>query len=538
MELSADKWIDFLSKKSIPSKEEVIILNKRFAKNLKIKKQDWSHYFSEYGGMEIKDGDKIEIIPKNDGGPGADIPDSALDKLKSNSDGFFCITRRDGRYFLKALKLIQGKTEVPACLVLDRFSDVMVEREYWNNTDLDNVSHESIQKLIPSMPEFKYNPLPALKKADGRIGFLTNMEFFGGLTKAQESAVNEYKKEICKDQRENGSWDDSAAKTAFNLLRLIEVGDTLRDNPVEKGVEWLLNAKEPLGFPGLFMIAEKTADSFNNWKEKQGPKSKKRGSRSSSSRQRGMFVENADIVGMANSFCEVKLTWTSALALEAMLRCGLKDEERVVKGINTLLSMSHGNWCGCGYFVANIYHEPSLEPIDFNKLSVSTKGHFFGTLDISDDEIIQIVHNYGFKSLYLDDSESLTVKTGHQGAGDCAIVVNKALSYHPDYHGSNLETTGAVQCSFRQGWLGDWTGNYITFFMDMLSHFKCPLSEYLVLRTIPRLVRDQNSDGFWEEPPLPSKPKEPLPVPSREETTFAIVKTLKTFGFLDRLMPN
>jgi len=539
MKLSDTSWVDFLSKEHLPSEEAVIIVvGNKLPRSLKIRKEDWHNHFSEFGGIGFERGEEIEIVPEADGGAKVAIPDWARERLAAGPSDAICITRRDGKYYLKRLKLVEQPTEVPSCIAIDRFEADRVERTYWNQTELKHFTYEAVDRLLSSMPRFRYDPVAPFENMNGRTGFLARKEFFGGFTKSDEAAIQDYKKEICHDQQENGSWEESAAKTAFKLIRLLEVGAKIEEGPVEKAASWLLNAKEPSGFPGLFMFSEGTTESFSNWKQKQEPGSRKRGSRSSTIAQRRAFVENWDVVGPSNAFCEVKLTWTSAMALEALLRCGLCNEGRVVKAINTLLSMGPGGgWCGCGYFVADIYHEASTVPVDFNVVPISVKGRSPGSVGVERDDILEMVCNHRYKGFAFGKNETLVARAADEGSGDCPLVVHKALSYHPTYHGSNLEIMGALHCSRRQGWLGDWTGNYVSFFFMLLSRFRCPLSAFLALRTVPWLVRQQRPDGFWQEEPLVSEPKKPLAVPAKEESTFMILKALRMFGFLDALRP-
>jgi len=538
MGLSYTEWVDLLSEDYSLGGETVIIVVGKLPRTLKIKKDDWKAYFPGFGGIGFKQGDEVEIVPKADGGPSAAIPDWARERLASGSSDAICITRKDGKYYLKKLELVEQPSEAPGCMVFDRFRTDSVERTYWNRTAPDEFNYDVIDKLLSAMPKFRHDPVAPFKDMDGRLGMLARKEFLGGITKADKSMMEDHKKELCQDQQENGSWQDSAAHTAFKLIRLLEVGATMKEPAVEKAVGWLLEAKDPLGLPGLFMFSEKTADSFSAWKEKQEPGSRKRGSRNPTPAQRRFFLDNRDVFGVSNAYCELKLTWSTAIALEALLRCGLHQEPRVVKAINTLFSMSSGGgWCGCGYFVANIYHDESTAPVDFNRFRVQYKGRRPGSIELERNDILKLACNHHYRGFALKDGRTMMARTADQGSGDCPMVVHKALSYHPDYHGSNMETIAAVLCSHRQGWLGDWTGNYTSFFFSLLARSRCPLSAYLVLRTVPLLVRKQGPDGFWQEEELPSDPKRPLEVPTKEESTFMILTALKTFGLLDALRP-
>jgi hypothetical protein len=48
--------------------------------------------------------------------------------------------------------------------------------------------------------------------------------------------------------------------------------------------------------------------------------------------------------------CEPRLTHVSALAAEALLRCGYADHPRLRRYVNTLFHLGGewGYWCGCG----------------------------------------------------------------------------------------------------------------------------------------------------------------------------------------------
>ena len=83
-------------------------------------------------------------------------------------------------------------------------------------------------------------------------------------------AVRDYNRHLTEKQCDNGSWDDNNMTTAFNLMRLVEAGVTVKDPVVEKGVRRLLSPTEPLGFTGLFILSEKNGCRFNAWKERQG----------------------------------------------------------------------------------------------------------------------------------------------------------------------------------------------------------------------------------------------------------------------------
>jgi len=68
-----------------------------------------------------------------------------------------------------------------------------------------------------------------------------------------------------------------------------------------------------------------------------------------------------------------------------------------------------------------------------------------------------------------------------------------------------------------------------------MERFRHPLCGFLMLRSVPLLIRTQRADGFWEEGPLSAEPDPGFPPPMKQESTFMILRALKTFGFLEAL---
>jgi hypothetical protein len=551
VQLNAANWLHLLSTDSTPAAERVIIVVKGLPNTLRIRKDDWRNHFSKLGGISFRQGEEVEIIPAAEGGPSALIPDWARERLASGPGDAICITHRGERYYLKRLLLVEQPSQIPGCIVADRFEHERVVRTYWNHTALDQITCAEMEHLLLELPRFRHDPVLPFRSMDGRLGLLARREFLGGFTGADRSRITTYKRELCRDQQPNGSWEDSAVRTAFRLIRLVEVGATPREPAAAMAIDWLLKAKEPMGFPGLFMTSEKAVHSFNTWKARQDPGSKKRRHRRPSAHECQMYLDNRDILGVSNACygCELKITWASAVAVEALLRFGLHEEERTIKAINTLLAMRHehsARWCGCGNFVADVDYPETTVSIDFNRFSGHLERPRPGRVWMIDwcmerEDILELTCNGGYVGLALDDHQALVTRTARQGAGDCSMVVHRALSYHPAYHGSSLETTAALEYAYRQSGLGDWTGNYVSFFFSLLARARCPLSAFLVLRTVPLLVRQQRPDGLWKEDPIPyiggAREARMVPTLTKEAATFMILTALKTFGFLDTLRP-
>ncbi len=538
MVLSDRDWIDLLSRDYPPSKERVIITGK-FRRILKIRKEEWEKYFSDFGGIGFRQGKEIEIIPKKSGGRKTELPEWVVNQLTLNPDDAICITERGKKFYIKRLELTERPAQIPGCIIIDKFDSSVVKRIYSVLTDLNKITYSALNRLLSKMGGFRYDPVVPFKHLGGRIGFLAQKEIMGGIVKDDIDAIRDYKQQIIDRQQANGSWDDNTVETAFNLIRLTEVGSTIKEQAVEKAAKWLLSTTEPFGLPGLFMFSEELVHRFNNWKEE--PSAQGRPYRKAVARERQEFLDNMDVLpNVSNTLCELRVTWASAIAIEALLRCGLENESRVVRAINTLLALRRGKWCGCGYLDAKVDIPDLTDPIDFDqRFPVPQKNENIYRLDWFNkrNDILKLVCNGDYKSLEVGEREALLVKY-FRTMGDCSLVVHRALSYHSKYHGSNLETIAALECSHRQNSHGKWGDAYLSCMFDFLERFRHPLSAFLILRSVPLLIREQRAGGFWQEKLKARYISRTFPPPKKEDSTFMILKALNRFNFLDALRPD
>ena len=549
MKLENRQWINYLSKQLPDSKESIIIITK-FGNALKLKKGLLQKYFSKFPGIGFKKGREIKLVSNSKGN--SNYPSWIIEYLSLNPGDLICVTERAGIYYLKKLNLEEIQTEIPAPGIIDHFEDTVVTRYYAIQPDLKKITHSRLKNLCMEAGKFRRNPIVPLLELKNRIGLLARKEFEGGWPKKDKELIKTLKNRVLEGQLDNGNWENSAALTAFKLIRLAEVGINKKDAHIRKAIRWLLSAKEPLGFPGLHMISEDSAESFNKWK--RAHKGRDRGPRAYSKSQQQLFVNNSDIIGVSNSFCEVKILWTVCIVLEALLRHGMIAEARTKRIINTLLYMREEmRWCGCGNFVASLKFPDSTAKVDFNKIPVrlaNPKGNGIWLINLpsSEKDILQIVSDnpdYGhfdFHSRSIGKNKALVLKKPDAGSGDCSFIAHRALSWHPDYHESNLETMGALEMEFRQGWDGSWTGNSLSFIFSTLERMDCPFSAFLVLRSIPHLIHVQAPDGLWHEDKVyrlgGGWKAKPFPALSAEEISFFIIKALNKFGFLKDLLPK
>jgi hypothetical protein len=527
-EFSGREWAELLSKERKQSNEKVIITG-TFSRTLRINKQDWDKHFTGSGGFAFKQGKEVEIITLKAGDRRTKIPEWVWNSLKASAGERYCITERGGRYYLKKLELTKRKTSVPGITVIDSFDWDIVSRMYADNLDIQRITSGDLKRLLGLVGRFRYDPISPFEKMTGRIGYLGRKELLGRPNKADKQFLPKYEQQFAETQLENGSWEDNTMVSAFNIIKLHETGVASESPALTRGVKWLLSTSEPHGFPGLFMLTDKLVSRFNAWKASQPRGPSGRPHRRTTDGEARRYIEHRDILSSISAWpCELRLTWTSGIAIEALLRCGLHQEPRVIKAINTLLNISErGRWCGCGYFDTrdcNFVPE-SLDPIDFNRLPV-----FQFSLD--DNSAARLVcDNRHLLALEAGKNRAF-LTTRFRSSGECPMVVSKALSFHPRFSGSNFEANSALSSAGYLGMDGVEEEIYLSSVFALLTGMTHAFAAFLVLRSIPVLIRKQGRDGLWREKPIGE-----CPPPSKEESSLMILRALKKFGFLDSLLP-
>jgi hypothetical protein len=248
------------------------------------------------------------------------------------------------------------------------------------------------------------------------------------------------------------------------------------------------------------------------------------------------YARNQDVVP---GTCERAMTSASAVALQALLRLGLADEQRVRRAINTLISVWAGRWCGCGLLAFRCTAPRSNAPPDFNvrfPISDDNERIYRGDWFTDTRQMLGITGwrkvspHYSFLRA---GANAALVEKHSVGMGDCTLGVHAALSYHPGYPGSILETMAALEYSRRQSATGRWGDTALSRMFHHLERCGHLLAAFLVLRSVPLLIRKQRDDGLWTDGDLGCGSAMPPEVAS-----FWIVRALHGAGFLRVLVPD
>ena len=354
----------------LPHKQRVRDLHDKIPQGIRIRKDIAQTFFAGFKGVQCKSGDEITLVPGGDNRARLVLPDWVIEQLALKSGDTVCITRHGKALTLKKLALTQWETDIPGFIVMDTFSDRNVERGYTNHSAVDAIQPDDLKAWLALMGTFRIDPLAPFRSMPGPLGFIARKSLLGESTAEDHALSAHYRQEIAQSQQADGSWDEDVMKTAVMAIRLLEFNMLVKDPVIQKAVTWLLALPEPEGLPGLFMFSQNLVERFNAWKSKPGAKG--RPHRRESKGELQAFLDNVDFaINYANDPCELRLTWTSALVLEALFRAGLQENPRVVVALNTLFRLSgHGGWCGCGYLDANWHVDRVDAPVDFNDYKV------------------------------------------------------------------------------------------------------------------------------------------------------------------------
>ena len=143
-------------------------------------------------------------------------------------------------------------------------------------------------------------------------------------------------------QTDDGSWDGNVLLTARNLRELADLGLTRDDAPVQYAVAWLVARPQSEHNPGQWFaddaLVEEQAQVVVSRQAGKGGRFRQI---KTSEKKRIMSGD-----GLIHAPCGPRIMWPNGLVIEALLKLGYEDHERVQAALRT---MTINDWCECGY---------------------------------------------------------------------------------------------------------------------------------------------------------------------------------------------
>jgi len=519
-------------------------------------------YFGGWDGVQVKRGKELRLAPARHGGSRLEIPDWAIQQLGLGKGDTACLTCGAGSFALKKIELVERELAMPGWVVYDEFGDTAVRRTLARNTDLESLNETRILELLSEIGRFRYDPLKPLRKVGGAAGAMIRRELFGGESARDRQRLKEYRQALLADQGPDGSWQGSVVHTSYAIIRLLEAGCTRRNASLRKATEWLLASPSPTQMPGMFMSTNTLTEKFNVWRE-EDPRSggalasrdifMARKAKTTKDELMSGFRANTDLCGAFDNFCGQAIMGPTAVALEALLRCGLHEHPRVQELVDSLLCI---RWCqgDMGNVEAHVRRCPQIPT--FDEAAEDRQVYAEREWEMTARRALGLPkYDMRLKQIYsLPLANGKAVWRRLRMFHSCGSGIATALSYHPGWPDSEMPRAFAMATLARQS--PDWTfpRTYPSYLLSFLERQRGTIAVYAALRTVPALIRTQHRDGLWqEEAAVLSDPayeqllagrvhdamrREVAAPLAPEESTFLILRALKTFGFLDALLPS
>jgi hypothetical protein len=440
---------------------------------------------------------------------------------------------------------------------------------------------EELEELICSKPFF-HDPLKGLTNGQDWVSWKVRNEILHQPASGDDALRAGFVNAIFAEQAENGSWENSVLRTAYNILHALSIEIPTDDARIQKAAQWLLNWPEPVGRPGMWMQSEKHLQEWNAIKKDESQTDRDSFMDGAVDDEDCDFVRADDqqqvIPTCARHFtglCD-SILHPSATAADALCRCGYAGHPRVRNYANSILQLGgmFGYFCACwgiNDFDVEIEDMKGNTP-DFNQRQeeheIALKSIPYGyARDSVDLHVLARNPNYpGTHRPDLADTNGWVpyewkdigvsnhfaiVGTYWQNA-DCWAKTNRALSQFPTWPGTIAEFFSLFQLHLYQTPLGEWNQGFPAGILRWIAEAtrtarrsnsfedSSPLrfAKLIILKTIPWLRENQKEDGLWYHDELSrfSEGESRRPI-SRRLGTYHIVSVLNEFDLLDKLRP-
>ena len=448
-------------------------------------------------------GEEIELIKGNR----VRMPGEALRRLGITEKSLVGLVERKNAAAVKKVEIVERKAD------RSRIFDVETTCTLTRVTESNLMPSELLPKLKERYKDFKlrYDVRDFLKGRRTLKAWGTR-RILGIPEPSDEKLRAKLIEERLKKQRGDGSWEGRVTITARNLRELADLGMSRDDDEIQSGVRWLVNRPQSPYNPGMFFA---TDEMINEQQEVIEQRRKQRGgARERFNKRRAIEV---NLVKAGDSLigwpCGPRITWTTALALEALLKLGYEEEERVQAALR-MLTMSR--WCdnaqqhglsGTGEIRRREpYSIEEIEKIEENCIQQFRYGGISGTEEIERADMAHIpfyMRRIAYKST--PDGEEYPLRMPDVGGG-CPLIMTRALS---QVKNKKLRRLAEAKLWKFAGWQhspdGSFPGKYAeryfkcpqAAFLSIFAGYDHPVAKTAILKMIPWIVENQNEDGSW-----------------------------------------
>ena len=454
------------------------------------------------------------------------LPEKVLERLGSANGGLLGLVQRENAVAIKKVEIVEKEGEIA------RLHDIETALKIARIAETNPLPEKILPKLRQQHIDFKlkYDVRQFLKGRQTLEAWMTR-RILDTSEASDEELEDRLMIERLEKQSKDGSWEGKVTVTARNLRELADLGMTRNSEKVQRGVNWLTDKPQSPYNPGMFFAFDELIREQQEVVEQR--RQQKTGSRPRFNQRRGLEV---GLVKAGDSLiswpCGPRITWTTALVLEALLKLGYEDNERVQAALQ-MLSMSR--WCdnaqqhglsGTGEIRRKEpYSTEEIEKMVEESIQQFRYGGISGIKEIERADVAHIPF-YLRRVKHIpragaDEYELLMPEVG----GGCPLIMTRALSHVKNRRlrrlaEAQLWMVAAGQHSQDTSYTGKYAGRYFRFpqaaFLQIFARYDHPVSRVAVMRMIPWLVKNQNKDGSWGTGP------------TKDTATLAVVTALKS----------
>ena len=458
------------------------------------------------------------------------LPDKVLERLGVVGGELVGLVQRENAVAIKKVEIVEKEGEIA------RLYDLETTLKIARVAETNPMPEKILPKLTQQHKDFKLNyDIRTFLKGRRTLEAWKMRKVLG----ISEVSDGELRKDLVSErldkQRGDGSWEGRVTITARNLTELADLGMTKNDIEIQRAVKWVMKRPQSPYNPGMFFAFDELVKKQQEVVEKR--RKHKRGARPRFNQRRGLEV---GLVRAGDSLiswaCGPRITWTTALVLEALLKLGYEGTERVQAALK-MLSMSR--WCdnaqqhglsGTGEIKRKEpYSNEEIAKITEESIQLFRYGGIRGTEEIKRADMAHIpFYLRRMKHIPRAGADEYELGLPEVGGG-CPVIMTRALSQVKDEKLKRLaeahlwETAGG-QHSQDASYSGKYAKRYFkspqAAFLQIFARYDHPASKVAIMRMIPWIIRNQNKDGSWGTEK------------TKDAATLAIVSALHTVGLI------
>ena len=467
-------------------------------------------------------GKSIEIDSKNR----ICLPDKVLNLLGIKKKTQVGLVERDNAVAIKAFKITEehGKHA--------RFIDIETDHGIVRKVE----TNPPLEQFIPMLVErnrskkLRYDVFAFLKERQNLQAWQARVAL-GSTEKSDKKLRQSLIEDRLHRQHQNGSWENHVPVTARNLSELADLGMTRKDSKIRKAINWLIDRPQSKYNPGIwFATDELIREQAQVIKRRK--KHKGKGSRERFNQRKAQEV-NLVCAGEPLAFnpCGPRISWPTALVIEALLKLNCENLKRVQTALRTLAI--NPMWCDNSYQHGlsewKRTKPPPMEAIN-TFLKYSIQSFMYGGLcDIQELSRADMCHQPFYlrrmAQISSGNRREYLLKMPDADLG-CRLMMIRALNnvknqtlrkileiYLWNYAGLQNNEDGSFNTNPER------TFTDLQFvLLQIFSSYDHPVARLVIIRALPWIIKNQNKDGSWGKEPY------------KDVATLAVVNSCAALG--------